>query len=366
MISPDFGTAVSADLQTLQSFLGLNPEARDLYTTYMIARFYFLSGDTEGLAAFIEKSSSVAPSWLTLLMKYRLHIRSGTSHPAEEESLRVLRAVDDSSWPAEIQMVLGMYFEETGRLAEAVEAYSKSARLFATLALTEKSLMADYNALIAQTQLHPEKRYLVAYNSFVVKSQEAGFDSLAGVALSNFSREYQLLGLFEMALVKADEAIDLLKRRHYGTRHYYLAVAQALDLLIHLKRHERAQKLYEELLSSSSREIAEVVKVLQRYCPRTDRDPDAIQTEVLPSPWAERFLQTGNSAEVVLRSDLENQMIDLLVEKPRSLAELATLLHGDKIDPYSAVARTKQAIYRLRKKTPNLIVLRKGRYEIID
>lgn len=359
-----FSNAVSMALVDLERFTNLPNWSKDLHLTYALARRHYLAGDNEALAEHIDQyqRSESAELWMVRLMELRLAIRMKKAYPEEKPSLQILKSVEDQGWRGEINMVLGMYYEELKNFKLASQCYAHSATAFASAGLTHKSLSAEYNGLIAQTLAFPQKRYLVAYHSFIQRSLAANHRDLAGVAMANFAREYQLLGLYEVALENSNRSLSLLKLASFGSLHYFLAVAQNLDLRLSLRRLDRCRLLFEELVSSAFSEIAEIIRVIERY-QHPDSSNSKLNINNLPMPWIERLSPQSLPPHA---SDLENDLVAALTEGAKSLPELADHLYGRKIDAHSALARTKQAIYRLRKKVPSLIVLRKGRYELVD
>lgn len=367
MVTIDFGFVVSASLHQLESHLSLNDATlNNPLEVYLLCRRLYLMGDVEGLSALAEKYAlqSDACDWLKALLDLRLHIRLKKPCPTESGAFAALSAIADNGWRAEAFTVMGIYLEEQGRFAEAKRAYAQSAQLFHQSGLKEKAITADYNALIAQTLAVPKQRYIVAYHSFVLRALEANHPGLAGVALANLAREYQLLNLNELALENAQEALKLLKVHQFGTLHYYLTVAQTLDLLLNLGRKSGAKALYEDLLSSPYRETAEIVKVIQHYCQCEKAEP--VDLANLPKPWVERHLNQSSPEDLQIAGQIESRIVQILTSGPQPLSTLATELYGDRIDPESSLARAKQAVYRLRKKVPGLIAFRKGRYELVD
>lgn len=361
-----FKEAVSLDLHQLQCFFSLEESGWDPLPLYAKCRLHYLGGDVPEMRKLIENyvlQSKHLP-WLAALMEIRLMIRLKIVHPDQEFVISLLDSVQDETWMAEISMVLAMYFEEQKDFAQASRKYKKSAKLFQMLDFVEKSLTAEYNALINETLAHPNKRYLIAYDSFVKKSLAANHLTLAGVCLANLAREYQLLGLHELALAKSDQSLEHLNESSFGTLHYFLSVAQNLDLLIELKRHEKAKRYYEELVSSPYSEIQEIVRVIQRYCKHELSEEVAGLRKNLPEPWQERLTKSKHTDAAM--TDIESKIVEHLLEGSKTLNQLAECLYGEKINFESAVARAKQAIYRLRKKKTDLVTFRKGKYELIE
>lgn len=361
-----FKDVVTNDLHELQNHFALNEiQFADSFSVYMNCRRLYLAGETSDLEQFIQdynKSPQPHP-WLSGLMELRAAIRKKERLFHISSLLSHFDSLQEDGWIGEVNMVLAMYYEEQKEFEKASLHYKKSAKKFYTLTFEHKALTAEYNALINETLAFPNKRYLVSYNSFVKKALELKHHTLAGVCLANLSREYQLLGLLESSLEKSEKALELLEHSSFGTLHYYLTVAQNVDLLISLQRFEKAKKPYEELLSSPYIETAEIVRVIQNY--QTSQTRPLISPAHLPAPWQERLLQNTEDSESDI-SDLETDLIQHLMEGPKSLVEVAELLYGDKIQFESSLARAKQAIYRLRKKKKGLIHFKRGKYEILD
>lgn len=360
MKRPNFEFAVTAPLHELESWLPLweATEPATLEIQYMRGRRDYLSGRTEELRQRIESMPNHSPAWLIRLLEFRLYARLRTTHPEEAAALADLAQAPSQNWPAEIHMVLGMYLEDHSRFLEARERYLLSARAFHAIELSEKGLTAEYNALIALTLAEPHRRYLVSYQAFILRAKSLGYPIIAGTALACFAREYQTLGLNELALEKSNEGLALLKEFSFGTIHYYLAVAQTLDLILKTGGRSAARPLYEELLASPFKEVEAIVAVLKAF----EGDASITNLDALPQPWQERLKEPV----IAGKSELDGRLVDHLTEGPKSLSELSQLLYGNKIDYESSLARTKQAVYRLRKKVPGLIGIKEGRYALVD
>ncbi len=268
---------------------------------------------------------------------------------------------------AELFFVLGIAYTNIGQHILAQSSYLRASKLFSQFSLDKKSLKCLLNYLVMESHIHPEKKLLVDYRFLLDRAIRCPAPCVAGVACMNMSREYQLVGAYNVALKYANQALDHLKI-DFGSNHYYLALAQRAHVLTDLGRNREAELEYESLLTAPFSDIKEATKVLASILHKDQQQVEKLQTEKLVPTWVERYqdLFQDENGKIANFGALEQRLLELISERTMSFQELTLNLYGEQIDSESATNRLKVLLNRLKKKTPGLIVRTEGGYKIAD
>ena len=166
-----------------------------------------------------------------------------------------------------------------------------------------------------------------------------------------------------MALKYCDQAHQKSLTNH-GNLQYWLIIAHKADLLIELNRVHEAILCLEELHGSSLDEIKEARKLLSQKI--NSEKPMNIDSEKLHTTWKERLKGDLLRKELPTLGELEQKLIDFIAQGPKDKHEIILHLYEAKGDYYSLENRFKRLISRTRKKVPNLIVFKDGKYTLSD
>lgn len=361
MVNTETAQALSLQGQDLCDRVRSIADIKTIEQFYLVYRFHYLKGDAAEMQALIAVHKALlnqAEPWFESLLALRLAIREKTEVPHNADRFN---SIGCPAWRGEALMVYGMYLEERGQEAAAIEAYHKSAASFVVAAMHRKSLIAAYNELAAKTRLYPEKKYFFELRSFVNEARRLQCFDLSAVALANLSRDCQLVGAIELAKVHCEEALHYLKIYDFGSLQYFLTVAHYVNLLLQTGAWSEAVAYYEELSLCDFKEIKEIKDVIEAGI---DGNAQSKSYAHLPFTWRER-LNNFQLAPQYPFTDKERILIESLTESPKSIEELSAHIYGSRIDLQSSVGRTKQLVHRVRRKAPNLIAFQGGKYALV-
>jgi len=183
------------------------------------------------------------------------------------------------------------------------------------------------------------------------------------MALVNLSREHQKLGNLELALEHAELAITTLGNQR-GSLNYYYALAQRVDVLMHLGRKDEATTELQACRECGDPEMKKIVGILEAAL-GLSRLPVG-STEQLTPAWVERWRNLREApAFRVAEGTMEARLLSMLQEGARDKFDLMDELYGRQLSLDVKENRLKNLMNRLRNKiAPRLIHVSEGRYSL--
>jgi tetratricopeptide (TPR) repeat protein len=362
--SPTFARLIESSLEELCANYASETLSNPAERCYAEALLAYLSGDLARLTRIrhqlteaIETETSKDFDLMKQIVDLRSDIRLRTIKDLELEKLRLQLESSpfDPAWKGEGYFVLGLAYDLIANYQASQQSYLNSSRLLHKAGVAKKALKAEFNALVATSRQWPESMLIPQYHSLSRRALEHNETSLSGLCQLNISREYQKIGALGFAFKLAQSALDQLQK-DIGTLPYYLALAHRAHLLSQLGRTNEARMDYEEARAAPFAEVHEALKWL--------KEPQAIvDTSHLTPTWCERIAE---EEEAVALGDLEQRLLHLLGEGPKTTHDLVESLYGVELPIDSTLQRLKNLIYRTRRKLPGLIISFENKYVLND
>jgi hypothetical protein len=230
----------------------------------------------------------------------------------------------------------------------------------------KKALKASFNAVVLEGHLYPKRRLLNDYHHIAQQALKPEIQEfcVAGTALLNISREYQMMGAMSAALQFANRSIAILER-NFGSFSHGMALAHRCDLLISLSRAPEARIDFDMASAFEFKEIQGALKLLAPKLTATSTPADVPDDELLPT-WRERRPGTSEGNKTIKLSFLESKLIAFLSRRSRDKVEIMNFLYGRRLPSHVRANRMKSMMSTLRKKSPGSIVFENGKYKIVD
>lgn len=299
-------------------------------------------------------SNEIKCTTILAIVKLRIKIRERLIASEDLIDYSQILPVIESQWIGEYHFVLAMAYEIIGDQQQAKVSFLKSYQEFENIGFRKKAIKALLNATAANSRVFPDGKYIADYQFILQKSLEVGELGVAGIALTNISREYQMLGALNLALDYCDRAL-LLLGTEANTLQYDLILAHRAHLLTQLDRRKEAELCLEHLRTSEFLEVEAALKVLE------EKDLAEKAVDLLPT-WRERQFEK----EKPEFGELEEHLIQILSGGPKTRSEIISKLYGDKIDSGALENRFFNLLNRIKKKCPGLIKARAGSYYLED
>lgn len=322
----------------------------------------YLKGDGPSLINAIKefevhKDQSSLHQLLYHLAQMRLQIRTGEVKVVERQlnELKDLARHEGLVLQGELHFVMAMMYGKISDFEKEYQCYRESAVYFSAGKLMRKALRAKMNALAARTSIDEDKYYLAEHMQLAREAKKVKDYMSVGNCYLNLSREYQRMNARRIALKYIQKALVFL-RNETGSLNYYMALVHRAHLFCDLKRCQEASLDLEEALCAPFAEVVQAAELLQSHF---GADGDFSK---LTHSWQERFLEARNGLSLDEFSDLEQQLIGFLSDKPRTKDEVIEFLYGSQISYESAENRFKNVLSRVRKKLPDSILFIDGKY----
>jgi tetratricopeptide (TPR) repeat protein len=363
---------LNADLHEIVA-MHLSREERSTFGGFYVSLLkHYLTNDVtalEKLLARIEsgKSADAATKFklsdgdtriLSALGRARLASRRG--NVSETELAALLETMpDEGALRGEFFYVLALCFESLNRVREMSDAYLAASQELRKCGVHSKAVKALFNHISAEHRLHPTKKFLSEFQFCYREAKKHKVHSTAAMALVNISREYQLIGGFELALRNVNRAILLLDRQRYA-RSYYLALAHRAHVLLVMGRKEEALEDFREAQLCTFPDVSTALETLK------DIFSGNQEPSVKPAleSWEGRVAEANQGKQKL--GPLEQRLLKFLSETPRTRWELIEFLYGGTLAPEVLENRLNNTLQRIKKKLPGLIVNDGGRYRLAE
>lgn len=344
-----------SELILLERELG-NDSLEKAYCTILISYFQCdLVGLEKALQVLSEiQSSNSAQEVLLAISQLRLAIRKREINYSQVE--KVLSCASKNISPlfsGEAHFVIALAFDVLKDHENCLEVNIKAHHLLQEAGAYRKSILALQNSVAAKSRLHPTANLLLEYYQVYRLARKNKIRSVAGVALMNIAREYQLMGALESALKIISKSL-LSLRGDEGTMQYYLALLNRAHIFAELGRHSDAQLDFEAASLAEFPEIRAGLKVLRHILGQNFHSLE--DKKDLTASWAERLQKViGSIQREVKLSVQEDQLVRILAQGKRTKAELIQELFCGRIPHEHAANRLKSLLARINRKIPKLI-----------
>lgn len=332
----------------------------------------YMTGDNIGLQTSLENAKKAAKEDskyqpIVHLGELRLLIRNGKLQIADVNKYNLLIPSITSTWYGEFNFVLSNA-TATLNLHELSLNYSlAAAKGLKEFGAKKKAVRALMNSMASESCIRPEKHY-ISELLYIYQEAKASSDSISiGTTLINLSREYQKLGLFNIAMKYANRSIAVFTKHNPGGIDYALALTHRSYLYCEIGVYREARLDIETALFSAFSEVQSAIKIMSDKFPelqctlKKSLNQESLNQSPNPS-WSERKTEelTPHSTK------LEGKLIDILIKKPQTKSELCQLLYGDRIDITAKENRLGNLLNRVRKRHPNLIILKENKYYLSE
>jgi hypothetical protein len=376
MMANEICTLIESSVAEIQ-WSARNPNQSKVVHFYAQVLTSHLAGDAQALKELLESlSQSLSQAnteWresdrndLKVITQARLRLREGTITSGFVESIETYQA--NGVFSAELNFVLGLCWEFLNQDLKSQKCFLQAALQYQSLHCPRKHVRAFYNSIAAETRVTPYKNFTIEYHSVMELALKQQDLALAGVIQAMLSREFQILGLLEKALVTINDALLSLKSE-YGSLHYFRALLQKAHLLIQTGEIENARQLMIESKISSFPEIRAIRHLLE-----CSLDPSltwSLQDENhLINSWKERVPELlhwnprQEESMATKLAPLEKRLLKLIWSGPVEKWTLISKLYPETNDSVVAENRFKNLTARIRKKFPLVLQQTEGRYFI--
>ncbi len=338
----------------------------EIYAAVQIA---YLSGNDEGLRGLIDsvcRDLALEESQRNLLetvvrARYQLRTRQ-----IDVGTFRKLEAFIEEfgEWKGEIYFILANRATAEKCYDLALIYSERSWKSLEKQGARKKAVRALMNHLAAESCLHPQKHYLSDLYFVYREAKKTGDRTSIGTTLLNLSREYQKLGAYSTALKYVNRAVATLAK-NAGNLAFYYALAHRCHLFCQLGAFADARGDAEVVLCSRFPEAHAAIEVLTADYP--ELLPNRSATPLLGNPaeartftWNER----RSEKKAVKLTKLEQKVLELLSEKPRSKVDLIEHLYGTRLERSVTENRLNNLLARIRKRFPGLVIHAEGKYRM--
>ena len=330
---------------------------------YLAALIAYFKGELAALTRSKESFDEGAPIRLFIEMRIAVLTSEVNSKQIEEFVSLILKLTSDPAFIGEAYFIAGYASYTLHNYAMTISYYQKALPYLELCGAQRKHLKTSQNLLAARTNLDPSMKCIPDYQELQRQASRLNDMVTSGLCHLNISREYQKLGLLNIALETANFAVEELESDH-GVNHYYLARLHRAHLLIQMGIEHQAFIDIEACSSTDFNDVRAAIRVLENIDFQTE---NAVRLERLNPTWQARSrrLQLEKYSQLKF-NDLEERVITQLSAGPVEKNRLIDQIYGTKIDFLSAEARLKNVIARIRKKSPSIIVYRNGEFSLAN
>ncbi|OFZ53408.1 MAG: hypothetical protein A2428_10070 [Bdellovibrionales bacterium RIFOXYC1_FULL_54_43] len=337
---------------------------------YLDVLIAYAQGDESTIESLNAQLKAVGPKSRVLEILTQLRgdiIRRQISRALCETAMEVVQmdncTEDGCDWSGELLIVVAFALETRGDELDACQCYQRAELALLQSGAKKKALRARHNAICVQSHADPERRILEPYREVYQQARRLKEYSLAGQSALNLCWEFILLKAYGAALTLLNRALGLLSRKS-GSRDHDLALLQRSLVLGLSGRAKEAYLAAEAAAHNESVEVRSVFKLL-RSLEEKNWKLDSPDLELLPIPkyWRQNLELLMRDSRAPL-SPNENRVIYLLCFRARKFNELSLALYGNRMRPEVTKPRLEQLLSGLRKKRPDLIEYREGKYRL--
>lgn len=345
----NFNEVIQASIEELMEYelLGeFESEQLSFYNQAILAH-------TRGEVSDLEKVLPKLEGDFKTLASYRLQV---LKQEFSETELMV-----SEEYMGEAHFVMGLNFVYSKDYVKAKSHFQKAYQVLWKQDAKKKAIKSLMNMVVSESRENNHKKLIVDYEFITKKALSIGDKITAGTCQLNISREYQMLGAFELALITCNRALGFLEG-DLGATHYYFALIHRCHLLIDLKRYPEALVDFQKAKASPFEDVIEALKVVEVLL----GDKKEIDLDHLEPTWKSRLKEHRNGVSFKDLTKTEAQLIKFLSTGAKDKNDIIDEIYGKNLDYESADARFRVLLMRLRKKKPNLVVYQQKQYGISD
>jgi tetratricopeptide (TPR) repeat protein len=306
--------------------------------------------------------------FLSFATRLRSEINRRSIDPSTLRETEVLTR-SGTRWTGELMSLIASANTVLNNSESALEWFFRSIDAYEKIGCRKKAVRSRFNVIVAKSHIDPEQHLIPAYYDLYRRAmaRDVRDSSLAANCLLNISREYQRMGALLIALKYADRTLKLLDA-HYGMIVHGLALAHRCHLLSEMGRVAEAKLDYEAALAIRFEEVKGALEVVARNFIEDPSGTIPASQKHLTSTWSERLqeMEMGVISERCKLSHLEERLVSFLSESPRHRMDILEHLYGSSLAYETRLNRFKSLLNSLRKKSPSLIICRKGIYRLTE
>lgn len=345
----NFNAVIEASIEELMEFELLGEFESEQLGFYNQAILAHTRGDVEALRSIIPQLEGDFKT----LSTYRLEILK-QNYSNNEITV-------EEPFMGEAHFIMGLNFVNFKDYTKAKFHFQKAYQLLWKIDAQRKGIKSLMNMVVSESRHNSNKKLIVDYEFITKKALSIGDKITAGTCQLNISREYQMMGAFELALITCNRALDFLEA-DMGATHYFFALIHRCHLLIDLKRYPEALIDFQKAKGSSFSEIEEALKVVEVLL----GDKKEIDLVHLEPTWKSRLKEHRNGVSFKDLTKTEAQLIKFLSTGPKDKNDIIDEIYGKNMDYESVDSRFRVLLMRLRKKKPSLVVYEQKQYRISD
>lgn len=343
---------------------------QDLKQTVLVGEFEdkSLLGYAKAIICYLEEDISglesieIMDKNLQFLKNMRLAILNNNFEEKLIEKILNEREVIPKKFKGEYFFLLGIIEQRRGNKEDSKYFYKLGYEFLSEIGSHQKSLKSYMNFIAMNSHCYEDRKAIEDFQ-FVAKEARKIKDKIVeGLCLFNISIEHYKFGAFDLSLEYVREALSLLEN-DYGVNHYYSALAHRCHLFIELERYPEALLDFQTLKASQVQSSIESVKVLEVILGQSNLE---VNTELLEVTFKRRLEQKQNGFSQKKLTKLDNKLLKILSKGPKRKDELIKSLYGERLDSFSAEARFKILLNRIRKKNNIQIEFQGNSYRIAE
>lgn len=335
-----------------------------IYLEVLIAYLQHDIPKLEGLVRSIRNMDPALPGayFLALASVLRLEIRT---FKVREETLKHAfnLAQEDHARAGELYFLAGLAYESMGDHSGMARAFKMSVLFLEVIGAKKKAVKAMLNFIAAESRVDPTRKLIADYYTLYKRAKKVKAYGVAGIALKNISREYQLVGAHLAALKCINRAIVLLEHE-FNTKPYYLALVHRCHVYLDLGRNLEAEMDYQTAKTTTFPEVLGALEVIDMIRGQNKSKPSAV--DHLTPTWRERMLALQAIPEKQRLGTMEDRLVHLLGQGACTKHEIIETLYGERISFEALEKRFHNLLIRVRKKYPGLVIFTSGRYCLAD
>ncbi|MGZ3774297.1 MAG: hypothetical protein ACXVCY_09635 [Pseudobdellovibrionaceae bacterium] len=257
------------------------------------------------------------------------------------------------TWSSEVYGIIAFAYGELEEFEASKDFYLKAIDAFAAIGAYGKQSRALHNYIATLASIDTNKCLTKEYFSIYKAAFKLKTYDIAGLALANIAREYQVLGILKYADMFSKKAIKLVNSNP-NTVQYYLVLLYRAHILIDLKFQFEAREILNQCRSSLYSEIQGGLLILDGILEnKKPSEISLIRGMRLLDGWMDRLRQSQKPHKKL--TALEAKFIYYISTKERSLEEILKYLYGDRINRESLKNRFNILVNRISKKWPYLV-----------
>jgi len=260
-------------------------------------------------------------------------------------------------WSGEIYGIIAFALGEISNLELSNKYYQLSIDAFNLISANKKKIRALHNYIATLSCIDTNQCLIKEFLTIFKQAYKSKAYDFAGLSLGNIAREYQAVGMLQIADRYSKKAIKFTSTNPH-TIQCYLTKLYRAHILIDLKREEEAKIIISHCSQSVYSEIRGGALVLESILLKSNPSSLKITKKyrLLPG-WIELLKKAlKKSKHNVQPTEMEEKLIYYISTKERTKDQIIKYLYGDQIDEKHTNNRFYVLISRIKSKWPKLII----------